>query len=395
MSYILETFIFVFMNFTTNTFFFKRVAVLTSLVIVSLVLWNTFIFFQKFKKEERIKIEILAAAQKELATNSDLNASVDLPLKVIESSNNIPMILVNAKGEILEIQNLDPVKSLDKNYVAKQLQIMKSQNKPIEVSYKGKNKQFVYYKDSELLDKLTYYPIALILILILFLSVIYLFYNSNKIAETNKLWTGMAKETAHQIGTPLSSLLGWIAILKMEKVDNKYVEEIEKDVSRLNTIANRFSKIGSTPELKKENIVTITKTAFDYLASRSSKQISSTFWASEDVIYTNLNTELFGWVIENLLKNAIDAMSGKGSLQVKIENTQKKVKITVSDTGKGMPKKMYKQIFKPGFTTKKRGWGLGLSLSKRIVEDYHKGKIFVQKSEVGKGTTFEILLEKF
>ena len=395
MSYILETFIFVFMNFTTNTFFFKRVAVLTSLVIVSLVLWNTFIFFQKFKKEERIKIEILAAAQKELATNSDLNASVDLPLKVIESSNNIPMILVNAKGEILEIQNLDPVKSLDKNYVAKQLQIMKSQNKPIEVSYKGKNKQFVYYKDSELLDKLTYYPIALILILILFLSVIYLFYNSNKIAETNKLWTGMAKETAHQIGTPLSSLLGWIAILKMEKVDNKYVEEIKKDVSRLNTIANRFSKIGSTPELKKENIVTITKTAFDYLASRSSKQISSTFWASEDVIYTNLNTELFGWVIENLLKNAIDAMSGKGSLQVKIENTQKKVKITVSDTGKGMPKKMYKQIFKPGFTTKKRGWGLGLSLSKRIVEDYHKGKIFVQKSEVGKGTTFEMLLEKF
>ncbi|MEN8965093.1 MAG: HAMP domain-containing sensor histidine kinase [Polaribacter sp.] len=383
------------MNFTTNTFFFKRVAVLTSLVIVSLVLWNTFIFFQKFKKEERIKIEILAAAQKELATNSDLNASVDLPLKVIESSNNIPMILVNAKGEILEIQNLDPVKSLDKNYVAKQLQIMKSQNKPIEVSYKGKNKQFVYYKDSELLDKLTYYPIALILILILFLSVIYLFYNSNKIAETNKLWTGMAKETAHQIGTPLSSLLGWIAILKMEKVDNKYVEEIEKDVSRLNTIANRFSKIGSTPELKKENIITITKTAFDYLASRSSKQISSTFWASEDVIYTNLNTELFGWVIENLLKNAIDAMSGKGSLQVKVENTQKKVKITVSDTGKGMPKKMYKQIFKPGFTTKKRGWGLGLSLSKRIVEDYHKGKIFVLKSEVGKGTTFEILLEKF
>ena len=395
MSYILETFIFVFMNFTTNTFFFKRVAVLTSLVIVSLVLWNTFIFFQKFKKEERIKIEILAAAQKELATNSDLNASVDLPLKVIESSNNIPMILVNAKGEILEIQNLDSIKSLDKNYVAKQLQIMKSQNKPIELSYKGKNKQFVYYKDSELLDKLTYYPIALILILILFLSVIYLFYNSNKIAETNKLWTGMAKETAHQIGTPLSSLLGWIAILKMEKVDNKYVEEIKKDVSRLNTIANRFSKIGSTPELKKENIVTITKTAFDYLASRSSKQISSTFWASEDVIYTNLNTELFGWVIENLLKNAIDAMSGKGSLQVKIENTQKKVKITVSDTGKGMPKKMYKQIFKPGFTTKKRGWGLGLSLSKRIVEDYHKGKIFVQKSEVGKGTTFEILLEKF
>ncbi|WP_439128001.1 sensor histidine kinase [Polaribacter sp.] len=382
------------MNFTTNTLFFKRVAVLISLIIVSLILWNTYIFFQKFKQEERIKIEILAAAQKELATNTDLNASVDLPLKVIENSNNIPMILVDAKGAIIEIQNLDSIKALDKDYVEKQLQIMKSQNKPIEVSFKGKNKQFVYYKDSELLDKLTYYPIALILILMLFLSVIYLFYNSNKIAETNKLWTGMAKETAHQIGTPLSSLLGWIAILKMENVDDKYVEEIEKDVSRLNTIANRFSKIGSTPELKKENIVTITKTAFDYLESRSSKQISFKFSASEAIINTNLNTELFGWVIENLIKNAIDAMSGKGSLQVNLESRQKKVKITVSDTGKGMSKKLFKQIFKPGFTTKKRGWGLGLSLSKRIVEDYHKGKIFVQKSEIGKGTTFEILLDK-
>jgi hypothetical protein len=202
----------------------------------------------------------------------------------------------------------------------------------------------------------------------------------------------MAKETAHQIGTPLSSLLGWIAILKMEKVDDKYVEEIEKDVHRLNTIANRFSKIGSMPELKKENVVYITKTAFDYLESRSSKQITFSFSTNEDKIYTKLNTELFGWVIENLIKNAIDAMLGKGSLSIIIESTQKKVKITVSDSGKGMSKKLYKQIFKPGFTTKKRGWGLGLSLSKRIIQDYHNGKIFVKKSEIGKGSTFEILL---
>ena len=219
-------------------------------------------------------------------------------------------------------------------------------------------------------------------------------YNSHKVAETNKLWTGMAKETAHQIGTPLSSLLGWIAILRMEKVDNKYVEEIEKDVNRLNTIANRFSKIGSAPKLKKENIVTITKDAFDYLKSRSSKQISFSFAATDPEIYTLLNKELFGWVIENLIKNAIDAMMGKGVLTLTVENTPKKVKITITDTGKGMSKKLFKQIFKPGFTTKKRGWGLGLSLSKRIVSDYHKGKIFVQKSDIGKGTTFEILLEK-
>ena len=270
---------------------------------------------------------------------------------------------------------------------------MKSQNQPIKVDYLGKT-DYIYYRDSDLLDKLTYYPLALLLILVLFLAIIYLFYKTNKASETNKLWTGMAKETAHQIGTPLSSLLGWISILKMENVDETYIEEIEKDVHRLNTIANRFSKIGSKPELKKENIKTITKQAFDYLESRSSKQITFTFSSNDDEIYANLNTELFGWVIENLIKNAIDAMLGKGQLNLKIESKQKRIKITVTDTGKGMPKKLFKQIFKPGFTTKKRGWGLGLSLSKRIIEDYHNGKIFVKKSEIDKGTTFQIVLDK-
>jgi len=389
-----ETFIFVLMKIFSNTLLFKRITILVSFVIVSLILWNTYTFFQKFKQEERIKMEIIATALKEIASNINLDANVDLALKILENNNNIPMILVNEKGEIEQTQNLDAEKKINPKYLEEQLAIMKTENESIEVSYQGKNKQYIYYRNSDLLNKLTYYPIALILILFLFLSVIYMFYNSNKVAETNKLWTGMAKETAHQIGTPLSSLLGWIAILKMEKVDDQYVEEIEKDVSRLNTIANRFSKIGSTPELKKENIVTITKQAFDYLESRSSKQISFSFTSKETEIYSHLNTELFGWVIENLIKNSIDAMLGKGELEVNIENTSKKVKITVSDTGKGMPKKLYKQIFKPGFTTKKRGWGLGLSLSRRIISDYHKGKIFVQKSEIGKGTTFEILLDK-
>jgi signal transduction histidine kinase len=229
---------------------------------------------------------------------------------------------------------------------------------------------------------------------VLFLSVIYLFYSSNKAAETNKLWTGMAKETAHQIGTPLSSLLGWIAILKAEKVDETYIDEIEKDVHRLNIIANRFSKIGSIPELQKRDVVLVTKKAFDYLQSRSSQQISFSFSSSDTEIKTLLNEELFGWVIENLIKNAIDAMLGKGKVSLVIENSAQNVRILISDTGKGMPKKLFNQIFKPGFTTKKRGWGLGLSLSKRIVEEYHKGKIFVQKSELGKGTTFEILVPK-
>lgn len=382
------------MNLFSNTLLFKRVAIAVSFVIVTLILWNTYTFFQKFKTEERVKMEILAEAQKEIGSISDLNASVTLPLKVIENNNSIPMILVDEKGDILYTQNLDSIKSLNPKYIEKQLAIMKNQNEPITISYDGKNKQFIYYKDSDLLNKLTYYPIALILILILFLTVIYLFYSSNKAAETNRLWTGMAKETAHQIGTPLSSLLGWISILKMEKVDETYIDEIEKDVYRLNTIANRFSKIGSVPELKSENIISVTKQAFDYLESRSSKQISFSFKTDEKEIKTKLNKELFGWVIENLIKNAIDAMQGKGKLQLEISQTQKKVKIIVSDTGKGMPKKLFKQIFKPGFTTKKRGWGLGLSLSKRIVEDYHKGKIFVKKSELGKGTTFQIVLDR-
>ena len=387
-----ETFIFVFMNLLNNTHILKRIAILISLIIVSLILWNTYIFFQQFKTEQRIKMEILGIAQKELA-NADLNADITLQDKIITTNKNIPLILVNTDGNIESFQNLDADKSQDPLYIQRQLEKMKSENRPIEISYKGKNKQFIYYRNSDLLNRLTYYPIALILILFLFLSVIYLFYSSNKASETNKLWTGMAKETAHQIGTPLSSLLGWIAILKMEKVNDSYVSEIEKDVARLNTIANRFSKIGSKPELKEENIVRVTKLAFDYLASRSSKQIRFSFGASKEQIPVLLNTELFGWVIENLIKNAIDAMQREGILTVQVENNAKKVKITVSDTGKGMPKKLFKQIFNPGFTTKKRGWGLGLSLSKRIVKDYHKGKIMVRKSEIGKGTTFEVVLD--
>ena len=396
MSYKEETFIFVLMKIYSKTLFFKRFTILVSFLIVSLILWNTYTFFQKFKKAERAKMEIHGEAIKELRTVSieelDQNIS-ELPLKIISRTKDIPFILVDADGNIKGSNNLDTIKEKDPEYLKKQLAIMKSQNQPILVEYLGKT-DYIYYRDSDLLDKLTYYPLAFLLILVLFLAVIYLFYSSNKAAETNKLWTGMAKETAHQIGTPLSSLLGWIAILKIQKVDETYINEIEKDVQRLNAIANRFSKIGSVPELKKENIVVITKQAFDYLESRSSKQISFSFSSSDEDIQTKLNAELFGWVIENLIKNAIDAMLKKGELTLSIESFGKKVKINISDTGKGMPKKMFKQIFKPGFTTKKRGWGLGLSLSKRIVEDYHNGKILVKKSEIDKGTTFQILLDK-
>ena len=393
MSYYKKTLSLFFMNIFNQPILFKRISIAVSFAIVFLILWNTYTFFQKFKQEERIKMEILAEAQKELS-RADLNSNIALPDKIITINNSIPMILADDKDEIIYANNLDSIKSLNPLYLREQLAIMKKENKPIEISYDGKNKQYIYYRDSDLLKKLTYYPLALILILVLFLIVIYLFYSSNKAAETNKLWTGMAKETAHQIGTPLSSLLGWIAILKAEKVDETYIDEIEKDVHRLNIIANRFSKIGSIPELQKRDVVLVTKKAFDYLQSRSSQQIYFSFSSSDTEIKTLLNEELFGWVIENLIKNAIDAMLGKGEVSLVIENSAKNIRILISDTGKGMPKKLFSQIFKPGFTTKKRGWGLGLSLSKRIVEEYHKGKIFVQKSELEKGTTFEILVPK-
>jgi two-component system, sporulation sensor kinase D len=384
------------MSFFKDTLLLKRIVIIISFSIVTLILWNTYSFFKRFKNEERLKMEIVATAMKEFATNQDLEADVSLEDKIIKSNTNIPMILVDENGNIgaNSYLNLDPVKAKDPAFLLKQLEIMKEQNSPIEINFAKNRTQYIYYRNSDLLNKLSYYPLTLILILTLFLAVIYMMFTSSKVAEQNKLWTGMAKETAHQIGTPLSSLLGWIAILKMENVDDKYVDEIEKDVHRLNTIANRFSKIGSLPTLKKLDIIAVTKNAYEYLEYRSSKQISFTFESSKEKLYSNLNEELYAWVIENLIKNAIDAMLGKGQLTVAITADAKNIKIDITDTGKGMAKSQFKKIFKPGFTTKKRGWGLGLSLSKRIIEDYHKGKIVVKNSEINKGTTFQIVLDK-
>ena len=384
------------MSFLKDTLLLKRIVITISFSIVTLILWNTYSFFKRFKNEERLKMEIVATAMKEFATNQDLEADVSLEDKIIKSNTNIPMILVDENGNIgaNSYLNLDPVKAKDTAFLLKQLEIMKEQNSPIEINFAKNRTQYIYYRNSDLLNKLSYYPLTLILILTLFLTVIYMMFTSSKVAEQNKLWTGMAKETAHQIGTPLSSLLGWIAILKMENVDDKYVDEIEKDVHRLNTIANRFSKIGSLPTLKKLDIIAVTKNAYEYLEYRSSKQISFSFNTSETNLYSTINDELYSWVIENLIKNAIDAMLGKGELAVAITADAKKIKIDITDTGKGMAKSQFKKIFKPGFTTKKRGWGLGLSLSKRIIEDYHKGKIVVKNSEINKGTTFQIVLDK-
>lgn len=383
----------------------RWIAIIVSFVIVSLILWNTYSFFQKFKSEERLKMEILGKAYKRFA-NSDLDADVSFEDYIIQSNNSIPMIITDKDDAIKFWNNITVNDSIaqynslsteDRQILTKQLKTMKSQNSPIDVTYNVGStniQQFINYRDSDLLTKLKYYPISFLLILLLFSSVIYLFFKSTKIAEQNKLWTGMAKETAHQIGTPLSSLLGWIELLRADNVNESMVVEIEKDVDRLNVIAERFSKIGSIPELKKHNVVAETKNAFTYLESRSSKQVVFSFESQKEELYSQLNLQLFGWVIENLVKNAIDSMKGKGTIAIHIKETQKDINILITDTGKGIAKNLRSTIFSPGFTTKQRGWGLGLSLSKRIIEDYHKGKIFVQKSEIDKGTTFCVSLRK-
>jgi len=383
------------MFFTKNRQLIRWVIIIASFAIISLILWNTYVFFQKFKDEERSKMAIWSAAQAEFQKgllNDNVNPLVD---KIILSDSLTPKIVINKNGEINTV-NVNEKKINDSIYINKLILQFKKQNKPIELSYiDPKTNQrvdigYLYYGDSEILNKLKYYPLALLLIIFLFGAVVYFFYKSNKNAIENKLWTGMAKETAHQIGTPLSSLIGWTEILKIENVNPEYILEIEKDIDRLQTITERFSKIGSLPILKKKDIVKETKDTYNYLKTRSSKLINFTLKLPEDPIYVNLNSQLYSWTIENLVKNAIDAMKGKGDLRIEISQLENRVKIKVIDTGKGLTKRQFKTIFEPGYTTKKRGWGLGLSLAKRIVEDFHDGKIKVAKSETSKGTTMQI-----
>lgn len=364
--------------------------VITSFVIVALILWNTYSFFQIFKEEERIKMNIWAAAQAEVLQTTDLNKDIGaLPLEIIRNNTSTPMILVNVEG-IISPNNLDEEKAKDTAYLNRKIEAFKEENRPIEIMYKNEKLATLYYGDSEIINKLKYYPMALVLIIFLFGAMIFFFYRASKVSEQNKLWTGMAKETAHQIGTPLSSLLGWAEILKTKNVDGAIVTEMEKDIKRLEAITDRFSKIGAVPVLKKLNIVEETQQAFHYLRSRNSRLVRFEFTANNPQIPVMLNAVLYHWTVENLVKNAIDAMRGEGKLKIEIISLGKNVKIRISDTGKGIPKRHIKRIFTPGFTTKKRGWGLGLSLVKRIVEDYHRGKIRVLSSVMNKGTVMEM-----
>ncbi|MCX2681085.1 HAMP domain-containing sensor histidine kinase [Galbibacter sp. EGI 63066] len=371
----------------------RWILIVSSFVIVVSILWNTYVFFQKFKEEERTKMKIWAEAMGEFLQTTNLERDLGkLTLEVLKNNTSTPMIYVGNEGDITS-NNLPERKAGDSIYLQKKIRQFNAENVPIEVTFKNDKYGTLYYGNSEVLNNLKYYPIALILIIVFFSASVYFFYRTAKISDQNKLWAGMAKETAHQIGTPLSSLLGWAEILKSEDINPDITTEIEKDIDRLSTITERFSKIGSIPALEKRNIVAETKEAFQYLQSRSSKMVDFQFQASKEAIYCNINDQLYSWTIENLIKNAIDAMKGKGKLSIEITSDKKTAKINVIDTGKGIHKSNFIKIFEPGYTTKKRGWGLGLSLVKRIIEDYHNGKVKVLNSVINKGTTIQIVLK--
>lgn len=381
------------MQFSEKRNITRWLIILASFFIVIVILWNTYVFFQIFKKEERLKMELWVEAQKTLA-NATVDTELDLPLSIIQSNSSNPMIEANSEDVILNKNNIEQEIAEDSLQLRKVFNKIKSENKPIKMSLLNNDYRLIYYGNSPLLNKLKYYPIALVLIIILFGAVVYNFYRATKMAAQNKLWAGMAKETAHQIGTPLSSLIGWLEILKLDNVEASTIKEIEKDIDRLQTITDRFSKIGSEPVLEQRDIIEETKNSFDYLKSRTSKQVAFTFTCPDQPILIPLNPILHSWTIENLVKNAIDAMKGKGKLDITISEGKNKVKINITDNGKGIPKNQFTKIFEPGFTTKKRGWGLGLSLTKRIVQDYHKGNIKVTNSEIGKGTTIQVSYSK-
>ncbi|MGC4041829.1 MAG: HAMP domain-containing sensor histidine kinase [Flavobacterium sp.] len=370
----------------------RWILIIISFVFVIFILLHTYSIFQNLKDEEHLKMELWAKAQKSLM-NAGLDSEVELQIFIKENNKNIPLILTDAKGSIISTFNIGEAEN-DSIKLKGLLKEMKGQNSPIKIEYAPNEYNIVYYGNSTLLNGLKFYPLSLFLILILFLTLIYNYYRANKMATQNKLWAGMAKETAHQIGTPLSSLIGWLELLKLEDIDATTFEEIEKDISRLQTITDRFSKIGSEPITEEKDIVEETRNSFEYLQLRSSKQVEFEFNAPKKPIMAKINPILHSWAIENLVKNAVDAMKGKGKLAVEITEGEKQIYITVTDTGCGIPKNKFKKIFEPGYTSKKRGWGLGLSLTKRIVNDYHKGKIRVVHSEIGKGTTIQMMFLK-
>ena len=373
-----------------------------SLLLVALFLYISNNLVKDLAQQERERMEIWANATREL---SNADGDVDFLLSIVEANHNIPLLLVDDKDNIVSHRNWrlpEPVDSFafeispaNLKFLTKKLNHLKHTTNKIDIRLDDNTTQYLYYEDSTLLRRLAYFPYIQLAVLILFFAIAYFALMSIKKAEQNKVWVGLSKETAHQLGTPISSLMAWMQLLESMGVDKSIVTDMDKDVKRLSTIADRFSKIGSMPDKELTPINEAVETSLEYMRARIPKRVNLYIHTNDQ---TNngvmLSQTLFAWVMENLTKNAVDAMDGEGQLDITVEDSPNNAVILVKDTGKGVPRKNFKNVFNPGFTTKKRGWGLGLTLVKRIIEEYHNGQIYVKESEVGKGTTFGIELPK-
>lgn len=377
-------------------FNWRNLLALVAILIVTGTIFYSKYLSEKIESQEKTRVEEWVEATKSIA-NVNGNPDTRLALKIVRDNTDIPIIVTDEKDSITDKINLDSTKISDTNYLRKKLQQLKSTNDPI-IWYDPFDSTKVnryYYGHTRLLSEVKYYPLVQLFIVGLFIILTIMALRSSYRAVQNQVWAGMAKETAHQLGTPVSSLEGWIEMLKQKEADSKIVSELEKDVDRLRLVSDRFGKIGSKPHLEQRNVVSQISNMVDYMRKRAAGRVNFSLQThNRNEINAMISEPLFDWVIENLLKNSLDAMEGKGSVNIDINEDADVVKIDVSDTGKGISKQNVTRVFNPGFTTKKRGWGLGLSLSKRIIEQYHKGEIFVKHSELGKGTTFRIVLKK-
>lgn len=363
----------------------------------SSLLYTNFLV-NKLDLEERKKIELWAEATDQLANSGMGPINNVLATRIIQENSTIPIILTNEVGEIIGSRNIVKSKNASSKYLQSDLERMKKVHEPIQIEVKMGDEviltQYLYYDDSYLLKQLRYYPALQLFVIFLFIMVSYIAFSRSRKSEQNQVWAGMAKETAHQIGTPLSSMMAWLEILKNKKELNDITKELEKDIQRLTVITERFSKIGSKPKLDLINVNDCINETIAYLKNRLSEKINFKLSTTRENRMAPINRALFEWVIENICKNAVDAMKGVGQINIRLEEEIEHIKIYISDSGKGLNKSDFKSIFKPGYSSKKRGWGLGLSLSKRIIEEYHGGKIYVKSSELNKGTTFCISLKK-
>lgn len=371
-----------------------------SVVLVALFLMISNNFVKDLARQERSRMEIWADATRELITND--NSDIEFLGRIIEGNTNIPVLLVDEDGNILSQRNFrlpEPIDSLNptalseanETYLHKKLASLRNSSNKIEIKIDDETTHYLYYEDSTVLRRLSFYPYIQLGVLLIFIAIAYFALTSVKKAEQNKVWVGLSKETAHQLGTPISSLMAWTQLLESMGVEAEVVNDMDKDVKRLSVIADRFSKIGSMPDKEITFINEAVTSSLTYMSTRIPKRVKLTVNTREELdCGVMMCLPLFEWVMENLTKNAVDAMDGQGSIDIEVGNDGRNATITVRDTGKGIARKNFKNVFNPGFTTKKRGWGLGLTLVKRIIEEYHDGRIWVKESEPGKGTTFAI-----